>query len=435
MIDMLLLVQLHDVAKRDMESYDPEYIKEYFDLRSGSLLLQIQELSAILSPSYFYCTRLIPASFQSVALRGNGSKIDLLFTGAYLERNHSLPLPDGAVFFPGATSKVERSGRFAPVWHCDVRSLYPSILLAENYAPAKDELKLFPELLRELRNKRLEAKDMAKQSSGNEKLYWGALQNSLKIVINSFYGYLGFAQGSFNDYDLASKVTAEGRNILARLTGFLADSGAEIIEMDTDGVYFVPPAAITPDELEKNIQQALPPGIEIELDSTYPAMFSYKAKNYALLTDSGEIELTGAALKSRGMERYFRNVLKKILRLHLEQKEEQLAELHACCSKEIMEHLVPLRDLCKNETLNDTPSNYRKKLETASSRRSAVYELLLAAGLDGRVGDKIEFYITGSKAKVSVVENSKLLSSNNGERDENLKWYSAKLDELFENFS
>ena len=100
-----------------------------------------------------------------------------------------------------------------------------------------------------------------------------------------------------------------------------------------------------------------------------------------------------------------------------------------------MEHLVPLRDLCKNETLNDTPSNYRKKLETASSRRSAVYELLLAAGLDGRVGDKIEFYITGSKAKVSVVENSKLLSSNNGERDENLKWYSAKLDELFENFS
>ena len=435
LIDVFLMLQLHDVARRELESYDLEYAVEFFDLKSINRPQQIGELSKLLTPAYFYCTTFIPGSYQDIGLRGNGSKIELLLTGAYLERDHSLPLPDPAVFFPGATSKVERQGIFAPVWHCDVRSLYPSILLAENLAPRKDELKLFPQILREMRQKRLEAKDKAKQAVPAEKEHWNALQSALKIVINSFYGYLGFAQGSFNDFDLAAKVTARGREILASLTAFLADSGAEIIEMDTDGVYFTPPAGARPDELEQKIQKMLPDGIEIELDAVYEAMYSYKAKNYALLTADGEISLTGAALKSRGMEKFFRKTLKEIIRLRLTGRSGEIPAFREECLAAIAEHKIPLADLCKNETLNDTPGNYQKKLAAGTGRRSAVYELLLAAELDGRVGDKIEYYITGSKAKVSVVDNSKLLQKNQGERDENTAWYTARLKEIFDNFS
>ncbi len=435
LIDVFLVLQLHDVAKREMESYELEAAAEHFKLPAAHPAEQIGALSAILTPAYFYCTRFIPESYQSVTLRGNGSKIDLLFTGAYLERGHSLPLPEGAVFFPGATSRAELTGFFAPVWHCDVRSLYPSILLAEELAPARDELRLFPVLLRQLRQKRLEAKDRARASSGTERDNFNALQNALKIVINSFYGYLGFAQGSFNDYALASKVTAKGREILDLLAKFLDSAGAKVIEMDTDGLYFVPPQGALPDELAKKIQGALPTGIEIELDAVYPAMISYKAKNYALLTAEGEVELTGAALKSRGMELWFRRVLKEIFRLRLTGQEGKLEELRERSRRELLEHAVPLKELCKNETLNDTPANYRKKLESsASPRRSAVYELLLEAGVDARSGDKISFYITGDKAKVAVVENSKLLRSNQGERDENLPYYLQKLEELFASF-
>lgn len=435
LIDVFLMLQLHDVSRRELESYDLEYAAEFFELKTENKVLQIGELSALLTPAYFYCTNFVPGSFQDVALRGNGSKIDLLLTGAYLERGHSLPLPEPPVFFPGATSKAEKSGIFSPVWHCDVRSLYPSILLAGEMAPAGDELKLFPELLRELRQKRLEAKDKAKTLSGSEREHWNALQSALKIVINSFYGYLGFAQGSFNDFALAAQVTAKGREILALLTAFLAEQGAEIIEMDTDGVYFTPPQDAEPEELESKIQSSLPEGIEIELDAVFPAMYSYKAKNYALLTHEGEIKLTGAALKSRGMERYFRKVVKEIIRLKLTGKAEEIETLRSRCREEITDHLVPLADLCKNETLNDTPANYKKKLESGTSRRSAVYELLIKAGLPGRVGDKVEYYITGNKAKVSVVDNSKLLSENAGERDENTALYLARLEELFTTFS
>ena len=435
LIDVFLMLQLHDVSRRELESYDLDYAAEFFDLQTPSRVEQIGELSKLLTPAYFYCTGFIPGSYQEIALRGNGSKIDLLLTGAYLERGHSLPLPEPAVFFPGATSKVERQGIFAPVWHCDVRSLYPSILLAENLAPEKDELKLFPEILRELRRKRLEAKDRARQVPEAEKEHWNAMQSALKIVINSFYGYLGFAQGSFNDFALAAKVTARGREILALLTNFLADSGAEIIEMDTDGVYFTPPVGATPEGLEQKIQNILPDGIEIELDAVYEAMYSYKAKNYALLSGDGEVLLTGAALKSRGMEKYFRNVVKEIIKLRLTDRAADIPPFRERCLAEIAEHKVPLADLCKNETLNDSLANYQKKLASGTGRRSAVYELLLKAGLAGRTGDKIEYYITGSKAKVAVVDNSKLLSDNAGERDENILWYTARVEELFSAFS
>jgi hypothetical protein len=87
--------------------------------------------------------------------------------------------------------------------------------------------------------------------------------------------------------------------------------------------------------------------------------------------------------------------------------------------------------LAKSETLSDSPENYRKKLESGSGRRSAAYELALASGKKYRAGDKIQFYITGTKAKVSVVENSKLLLADGvGERDENTAYYLAKLDAL-----
>jgi DNA polymerase elongation subunit (family B) len=48
------------------------------------------------------------------------------------------------------------------------------------------------------------------------------------------------------------------------------------------------------------LAKGLPPGIEVELNEQFKAMFSYKAKNYALLTREGEVVINGDGLKSRG---------------------------------------------------------------------------------------------------------------------------------------
>ncbi len=71
--------------------------------------------------------------------------------------------------------------------------------------------------------------------------YFHALQNTFKILINSFYGYLGFAQGNFADFEAAARVTQTGRDLLKQMIEWLKAQGAQVIEVDTDGIYFVPP--------------------------------------------------------------------------------------------------------------------------------------------------------------------------------------------------
>ena len=89
----------------------------------------------------------------------------------------------------------------------------------------------------------------------------------------------------------------------------------------------------------------------------------------------------------------------------------------------------------KSEVLSDSPENYKRKQGTPGFRRSAPYELALASGKKFRAGDKVEFYVIGSKAKVAVVENSKLFSdAEPGMRDENSTYYLNKLDELYKQF-
>ena len=59
-----------------------------------------------------------------------------------------------------------------------------------------------------------------------------------------------------------------------------------MIEVDTDGIYFVAPFRSTTRPRAKSlldqIGAAMPEGIRLEIDGRYPAMFSYKMKNYVL---------------------------------------------------------------------------------------------------------------------------------------------------------
>src|SRR5438876_3765810 len=103
--------------------------------------------------------------------------------------------------------------------------------------------------------------------------------------------------------------------------------GAKVIEVDTDGIYFVPPDKIDIDQLQKGLAKELPEGIEVEFDEQFEAMFSYKAKNYALLTKEGEVIIKGGALKSRGLEKFQRVFLEEVIKLQMQGKPEEIPAL------------------------------------------------------------------------------------------------------------
>src|SRR5438105_12733183 len=207
--------------------------------------------------------------------------------------------------------------------------------------PASDRLQIFRHLLTDLRTFRLEAKaKMRAEKNPARQHHLQALQNTFKILINSFYGYLGFAQGHFADFDAAARVTQIGRELLQKMIAWLNERGAQVIEVDTDGIYFVPPssspdsfaeAGVSPakrkgnaadtaatateiDQLRQGLAKELPHGIEVEFDEQFDGMFSYKAKNYALLARSRDGIIKGGALKSRGLEQFQRVLLEEMLK-------------------------------------------------------------------------------------------------------------------------
>jgi len=250
-------------------------------------------------------------------------------------------------------------------------------------------------------------------------------------LINSFYGYLGSSQASFNDFAMAERITAKGRAILQSMLDYLDANGCTVLEADTDGVYFtLPNSRVSPEEWLARLQSILPPGISIDMDARYDAMFCYKSKNYALLTTQGELEISGAALKSRGLEPFQRELMETLLHALLHR---DLSPFTAACREtetRISDGTMPVEKLAKTENLKDSVAVYRKKLAAGTGRRSAVYELADAAKQDFQAGDQLTYYVTGSKAKVPVVGNAKLLAEAPEPPDYNRPYYLNKLAEL-----
>src|SRR5436853_335359 len=191
------------------------------------------------------------------------------------------------------------------------------------------------------------AKDRAQQQ------YFHALQIKFKILFNSFYGYLGFAQGHFADFDAAARVTQIGRDLLRKMIDWLTAHGAQVIEVDTDGIYFVPPDEIDIDELQTGLAKELPAGIDIEFDEQFDAMFSYKAKNYALLTKDGDVIIKGGALKSRGLEKFQRVFLEEMIKRIMQGKPEAIADLRNELERKIRNREWKIDMLMKTDTLQD----------------------------------------------------------------------------------
>jgi len=442
LVDTWVLAQYYDVSSRELESFDLPNVARHFGIEHAGESLthrvrEVRALAATLSRSYFIQAQIFPYNYQDVIIRGNATKIDALFVREYYRRNHALPSFPESRHFEGGYTAIFQTGVIENVWHCDVTSLYPSVMLSFGFLPEADQLDVFRGLLTELRTFRVAAKaEMRKTADPIERAGLDALQNTFKILINSFYGYLGFAQGHFADFDAAEKVTARGREILRQMVDWLEKKSAKVIEIDTDGIYFHPPTGASESALQAELTAELPAGIDVEFDQRYRAMFSYKAKNYALLEEDGSVTIKGAALKSRGMEPFLRDYLGQFVRLLLEGRVVEAASLRDKVAGEIRSRKLPITVLAKTEALQDSLTNYQKKITASSRNRSAAFELALKSGRNYQAGDQVTYYVTGTKKKVTAYENARLVEEWNPEaRDENVEYYVGKLEDLAAKFA
>src|SRR6266478_6315212 len=463
-VDTFLLAQFYDVGMRSLAGFERADVARHFDLgdseqmsvltgkelqraylenseafrqRAVCGVRETRTLSELLGASYFIQAQIFPYNYQDVIVRGNATRINALFLREYFRQRHSIPELPMPRAFEGGYTDIFFTGVAHNVWHCDVASLYPSIMLKFDCFPVTDQLQIFRDLLTDLRTFRLEAKaEMRAEKDPAKQHHLQALQNTFKILLNSFYGYLGFAQGHFADFDAAARVTQIGRDLLKKLIDWLGAHGAKVIEVDTDGIYFVPSGKIEIDELREGLAKELPEGIEIEFDEQFDAMFSYKAKNYALLTKDGDVIIRGGALKSRGLEKFQRVFLEDMIKLIMEGKPEAITNLRDEFERKIQNREWKIDMLMKTDTLQDSLDKYRAKIAGSARNRAAAYELALASGRNYKPGDQISYYIKATPKKVPAYEAAKPASEFDPEnRDENVDYYVAKLDDLVKKFS
>lgn len=332
----------------------------------------VDTLSRLALPTEFYQSWLLPRSLQSVATAGPGSKINDLMVRAYLAAGHSVPLPRRAEDYPGGHAELLATGVFAPVVKCDAESLYPSIMLAEGINSASDTLNSALPMLAELTRRRLVAKARVRTTTGEERAMWDGLQSSFKVLINSFYGYLGFGAGLFNDFEAAGRVTLAGQHVIRRTVDELRKAGAIPIEVDTDGVYFVPPPGHTglDHELEliAQIGQALPAGVKLAHDGRYRAMLSLQLKNYALLHEDGTLTMKGSALRSRRLEPIFRRFLADSARSFMAGDRDAVREDYFTVAQTIKRKQVAIGDVSQWAMINDDTLKKQPRLSRLLAR-------------------------------------------------------------------
>ncbi|HZO89622.1 MAG TPA: 3'-5' exonuclease [Chthonomonadaceae bacterium] len=392
---------------------DPERVRTY----ALHDVIETGRLAELITPVEFYQTQMVPDNYGQVAVSGNGEKINALFIRAYLAAGKAVARTSPARAYAGGFSEVRLTGVLDRVVKADVESLYPSLMLTHKIGPASDTLGIFLPGLRDLTQRRLEAKRKAAESLGKgngeqpalDFHYWDGLQASFKVLINSFYGYLG-GPFNWNDYDAAEKVTEMGRELVQDVANRMEATGSKIIEIDTDGVYFVPPEDVQGEEAERayiaSIGAALPEGIRLAFDGRYATMLSVKTKNYVLVTYDGRKIFKGASLRSRADERYGRRFLAQAVDCLLKHDFDGLAALYADTIDALMQRRIPIDDLARRERVTE------KTFQSEQKRRAAA----VAAGVS--VGEYVLVYERANGELGRLEEYA---------GDENTKYYMDKL--------
>jgi DNA polymerase elongation subunit (family B) len=426
-VDTYLLVQLYDITTRELTAFGLKDVAVYFGVTkedaaaSGERtyiaghkifsafrndrarflayladdLRETRGVADLLLPTYFEQAKTFPITLQEAMLRGTTNKIDLLFLEEYYHARQACPQPPEVAPFEGGYARSFQEGVFRHVLHFDVASLYPSLLLSIGRNPRNDTLGVFIPLLRRLREYRLKYKLLARTApTAEERAEAQARQATFKILINSFYGYLGFAGARFGDGELAAEVTRRGRELLQALIAEFEKNACTVLEADTDGLYVSSDANFNrPEELLAKAESVLPLGIELEHDGRYEAMFCYKAKNYALY-DGKKIILRGSALRSRGTEPYLKKLSDQLIHFLLGASTESPVPRLDDYRKKLAARELPVAEVAKTEALGMNPEAYESLIAEGGKPRRASAEAALQLDPRPRMGDRVSYYIT-----------------------------------------
>jgi DNA polymerase elongation subunit (family B) len=253
----------------------------------------------------------------------------------------------GLVFEP-------KPGLYFNVVIFDFRSLYPTIIASHNisldtlncdcceskdippeekFGFCKKKKGFIPSIIENLIERRSRVKEIIKTKGETPLLY--ARQMSLKLLANSFYGYLGFFGARWYSIECARSVTSYGRYYIRKVISEAVKQGFNVIYSDTDSVFLTLDKKTKKDAMDfVNLQNESLPGVmELEYEGFYPSAIFVSAKQgdagakkrYAMLNEKGNIVIKGFETVRRNTSIIAKETQEEVLRIILSGEGDQKA--------------------------------------------------------------------------------------------------------------
>ena len=462
-IDTWHLAQLYDASKRILEPYDLTSVARYFGARHADIagedasrhrnhetdvllshafenVSNVRLLSEHLSPAMFHLTQVAPLNFGNLVRTGSAARIESILLREYVRQKHSIPQPQEGPQTGSGFNEMFFTGVLEPVLQIDVASLYASVMISEEIVPRSDELGVFQEALKMLSSWRLGTNKRIRlvQDSGQQ-LKLAALQSMYKTLVDSFYGYLGYTKGLFNDYAAADRAAEIVRELLGGFIDRVTKHGGRVVLVDTECALVVPPPDVTTEIEEqrfiRRISRNFKKGINLTIEGRYRRIVSYRKKNYATLGYDGRIHVKGSAWMPRSMEKFGRTFVSHSIDALLNNDIRALHHAYERIHSGIRGHKWTVHDFARTEILKDSATQYLKETGDGTRNKSAGYEVALASNVHWKPGDRISYYSTGTDVIIKGFENYKLSEEwDPNFPDENTAYYLKRLDELAKKF-
>jgi DNA polymerase I len=387
---------------------DPARVRRY----AAADVEEAAAIARILGGAAFALARMAPRRYERLADAGAATGIiDPLIVRAYVRANAALPAhrPGDGTEHTGAALHLFATGVAQRVVKADVASLYPSLMRAFRIGPSRDRLGVLLTIVDRLVEHRLAAKAAGKAAppGSAERHSHEAMSAAIKLVVNSAYGYLAAGGGltRFADVNAANEVTRRGRETLGLICRELAARGVQLLEADTDGVYFsVTDTWTEADErwVVSEVAALLPPLVHLEFEGRYAAMLSHEPKNYALLSYDDHLLLRGVAFRSSRAEPFGEAFLRRAIRCLLTGDVPGVRQAFLDSVFALRRRTMSTYDVSSRVRLTKSPEEYES---TRTTRRELSYEAVLASGrTTWRVGERVRVYRTSRGTGAVVPE-------------------------------
>ena len=318
----------------------------------------------------------------------------------------------------GAYVKTPQPGIYNNLAILDFRGLYPSIIVSHNIDPSsicgtcteyyespsgikfdKNRKSITPTILGHFIEQRAVVKKQYKLDPDN--IFLGSRSQALKIVANSFYGYLGYARSRWYSRECASSVTAYGRRYIKETIDNAEKAGFTVLYADTDSVFLIMGDRSKDDVMAflKGLNASLPNTMELDLEDFYSrGVFVGKKsekgdsgakKKYALISQNGRIKVRGFELVRRDWSKIAKETQMKVLEAILKEgSAEKAAEIVTSVVERLRSGAVPLKELLINPQLRKGIDSYDSKSPELGAAMKAV-----EGGIKKR--DEIEHSVIG----------------------------------------